>query len=172
MGNKVFLIIGLLVLLTSVPLAIILLTRPTVFNLRASNQTNPENVLVQNVTDQGAAISWQTTAPSQASLKYGLNPQNLSLVYAEAAKATTHQAKLEALLPDSDYFFAFQIGTQIYSDPSYKFHTLPRNANSTGGCATEEQLKAALGTENAACDLNHDGVVNSVDLLLFRKQNQ
>jgi hypothetical protein len=170
MGNKTFLIIGLLILLVSIPLALILLTKPAVFNLRASAQSLPNDITITAVTDQSASISWQTASPTQASLKYGLNPHNLSLVSVENQTGTSHQLLLEGLLPDSDYFFALQIGHQTYTDPTYKFHTQPRPTASA--CSNESQLKASLGQEDSPCDLNTDGIVNSIDLFLIRQNRQ
>ncbi|MFH1841125.1 MAG: hypothetical protein ABH807_03165 [Candidatus Shapirobacteria bacterium] len=181
MGNKILLIIAVVILLISIPLAIILLTKPAIFNLRATGQSQPQSVSVEDITDQSALIKWTTSLPVQASLSYGLNPANLSLIYAEnEGMQTLHLANLEGLLPDSDYFFALKMGGQNYSDPSYWFHTLPRqqeNLPTTGPttepkCDTTEKLKAVLGQENPACDLNRDGIVNSVDLFLFRQQSQ
>jgi hypothetical protein len=175
MKDKIFLIIGLIVLLLGIPLGILLLAKPTIFNLKAADETKSHNVTVNNITDQSALVSWLTDKPTQASLHYGLNPENLSLVQVESQPATQHQIKLEGLLPQSIYFFIIKIGEKSFTDADqkpYQFTTLPRLGETQNDCRDENTLKAQLGREDSPCDLNKDGVVNSVDLFLFRQQNK
>lgn len=48
----------------------------------------------------------------------------------------------------------------------------PTPSPETTSTKTEEDFKNAIGTNDPEYDLNGDGVVNSVDVLLFRNQNQ
>jgi len=177
--RKIFLIIGILILLISVPAAVFVLKQQTIFKLGAQTANKPENVQVTNITEQTATIIWTTQKAIQGLVSYGLSPTNLTLIQPETAPAINHQVNLTGLLPGSSYFFVIKIGDKTFDNNGqpYTFATKPREAPPTPSptpmtSLTEEGLEAAMGTNNPVYDLNKDGIVNTLDLLLFRQQNK
>jgi len=177
--RKIFLITGALILFISVPTAIFILKQPTIFKLGAQVQNKPENVQVSNITEQGATITWITQKAIQSLVSYGLSPNNLTLIQPEAAPAINHQINLTSLLPGSNYFFVIKAEDKTFNNNGqpYTFTTklkeVPLTPSPTPETSlTEEKLEAAIGTSNPLYDLNKDGIVNTLDLLLLRQQNK
>ncbi len=177
--RKIFLIIGILILLISVPAAVFILRQQTIFRLGAQVQNKPESVNVSNITEQTATITWTTQKAVQSLVSYGLSPTNLTLIQPEAAPAINHQINLTGLLPGSNYFFVIKAGDKTFDNNGqpYTFTTKPKEVLPTPSptptaSLTEEGLEAAMGTSNPVYDLNKDGIVNTLDLLLFRQQNK
>lgn len=177
--RKIFLIVGVLILLIGVPAAILVLKQQTIFKLGAQTQNKPESVKTSNITEQGATITWTTQKATQGLVNYGISPSNLTLVQMENAPAINHQVNLAGLLPGTNYFFVIKIGNQTFDNNGqpYTFTTkskeiLPTPSPTPTTSLTEEGLEAAMGTSNPTYDLNKDGVVNTLDLLLFRQQQK
>ena len=177
--RKIFLIVGILILLVSVPAAVFVLKQQTIFKLGAQTTNKPENVQVTNITEQTATITWTTQKATQGLVSYGISPTNLTLIQPESAPAINHQVNLAGLLPGSNYFFVIKVGDETFDNNGqpYTFTTKPREVTPTPSptpavSLTEEGLEAAMGTSNPTYDLNKDGIVNTLDLLLFRQQNK
>jgi len=179
--RKIFLIIGILILLISVPAAVIVLKGQTIFKLGAQTVNKPENVQVTNITEKTATITWTTSKATQGAISYGLSPSNLTLVQSEISPAINHQVNLTNLLPGNNYFFVIKIADSTFDNNGqpFTFTTKTKEATPTPTSTptpssppslTEEELQSAIGTNNPTYDLNKDGVVNTLDLLLFRQQ--
>jgi len=192
--NKIFLIIGILILIISVPAAIIVLKQQAVFKLGAQTANKPENIQIINITEKSATITWTTSKATQGVINYGISPANLSLVQPENSPAINHQVNLTNLLPATTYFFTIKIGSQTFDNNGQPFTFTTKSAISlptptltpiptptskqtseisptpSPSSLTEESFQAAMGTNNPTYDLNKDGIVNTADLLLFREQ--
>jgi len=193
--NKIFLIIGILILIISVPAAIIVLKQQAVFKLGAQTANKPENIQIINITEKSATITWTTSKATQGVINYGISPTNLTLVQPESSPAINHQVNLADLLSATTYFFTIKIGNQTFDNNGqpFTFTTKPAipPSNSTTltpapistskqtpeisptpslSSLTEESFQAAMGTNNPTYDLNKDEIVNTADLLLFRQQ--
>lgn len=174
MGNKkIFLIIGIFLLAISIPAAIFLLGKQTIFRLGAQTPNKPDNIQIAEITEQTATITWTTKSPTQGLVGYGLSPANLSLIQPEVAPAVNHRLNLVGLLPGSNYFFVIKEGEKTFDNNGqpYTFTTKAKEAT-PAKTLTEEGLQAAMGTNNPEYDLNKDGVVNTLDLLLLREQSK
>ncbi|MGB9911686.1 MAG: fibronectin type III domain-containing protein [Microgenomates group bacterium] len=188
-GKKIFLIIAVIILVIAIPLGVILISRNTKFRLGAQSGKNPENVQILNLQSNSATIVWRTNVPTQGAVVYGINPSSLSLIQPETALTTDHQVVLNNLLPATTYYFLIKIEDKNYDNNGqpYYFTTKPKEITSTpsptpfvpsptliptpGEKITEEKIKEFLGTNNPLYDLNKDGQVNTLDILLFRQQN-
>lgn len=188
--TKIFLIIGTIILLISVPLGILLLKQKTVFKLGAQQPLlAPENVQVTNITAQTATISWTTQKPTQSLISYGISPENLTLIQVENTPAINHYIILKNLLPNTTYFFVVKTGDKIFNNNGqpYQFTTKPQKEETflsptpiitpfiTSSptllpSLDEEEIKKVMGTTSALYDLNKDGIVNALDILLFHQQ--
>jgi len=191
--NKIFLIIGVLILLIGIPAAILVLKQQTVFRLGAQTVNKPENIQIINITEKTATITWTTPKATQGVINYGVSPTNLTLVQLENSPAINHQVNLINLLPATTYFFTIKIGNQTFDNNGQPFTFTTKSAlpsstptpiptsipkptispsspSSPASSLTEKDFQSAIGTNNPTYDLNKDGIVNTADLLLFRQQ--
>jgi len=181
--RKIFLIVSVLILLISVPAAVLVLKQQTIFKLGAQTANKPEGIQVTNITERGATITWTTQKATQGLISYGISSTNLTLIQPENAPAINHQVNLTGLLPEYEYFFVIKIGDKTFDNNGkpYTFTTKTKKLTPTPSptptpslaptvSLNEEGLEAAMGTNNPTYDLNQDGIVNSLDLLLFRQQ--
>lgn len=177
--RKIFLIIGILILFISVPGAIFVLKQQTVFKLGAQTTDKPENVNVSNITEKTATITWTTQKATQGVISYGLSATNLTLIQPENAPAINHQVTLNNLLPENTYFFVIKISDKTFDNNGQPFtfttkakELTPLSPPASTTSLTEEGFQSAMGTSDSTYDLNKDGIVNSLDLLLFRQQQK
>jgi hypothetical protein len=176
--KKIFLIIGVLILIISVPLAVIFLNQKTIFKLGAQSQDRPENVQILSITEREATIAWNTQKPTQGLINYGSSPSNLTLIQAETSPVINHRVNLLGLLPGTNYFFVIKINDKTFDNNGqpFSFTTKIREVSPTPippkqeTPLTEEGFQTMLGTNNPTYDLNKDGIVNTLDLLLFRER--
>lgn len=149
------------------------------FRLGAQDTNKPESVQVSGLTEQSATITWTTKNPTQGLVSYGLTATNLSLIQPENSPAVNHQISLTRLLPGSTYFFVIKTENKTFDNNGqpYTFNTLAQVNTPTPTepiikplSLTEEGFQAAMGTDNQVYDLNKDGVVNTLDLLLLRQE--
>lgn len=184
--KKVLLIIGILILFFSVPVGIFVLKQGTIFHLGAQSANGPQDVRTTAITDQSATILWTTQKPAQSLISYGLSSANLSLIQPETAPAVNHQIVLKGLLPASNYFFVIKVDQNTFDNNGQPFTFTTKtkempllNPTSTltpqpteASVLTEQGFNAAMGTNNSTYDLNNDGIVSTLDLLLFRQQSK
>jgi len=119
--GKIFLIVGILILIAGLPLGIFILSQKTSFSLRAQVENKPENVQVINITEKEATIQWTTKRATQGAISYGLSPTNLTLIQPENAPAINHQVKISNLLPENNYFFVIKIGQETFDNNGQPF---------------------------------------------------
>lgn len=178
MGKKTYIIVGLLFLLASIVVGILLMGQKISFRLGAQDPNKPENVQVSAITEQSATITWTTKNPVQGLISYGLSSTNLTLIQPENSPAVNHQVSLSRLLPGSAYFFVIKVENKIFDNNGqpYTFNTGAKENTPTPTepikplSLTEEGLQAAMGTDNQTYDLNRDGIVNTLDLLILRQE--
>lgn len=180
--GKIFLIIGLVILLLGIPLGIIFLGSRTSFRLGATDPNKPENVRVSGITENSAAVSWTTKSAVQSLVSFGLSTDNLTLIQPETSPTASHQLELTRLLPQSNYYFVIKVGEKVFDNNGqpFSFITLakkeilpsPTPTTKIPASLNETDLEAAMGTNNPIYDLNKDGIVNTLDLLLFRQRQK
>jgi len=180
--GKIFLIIGLVVLLLGIPLGIIFLGGRTSFRLGATDPNQPESVKVSAITENSAIVSWTTKSAVQGLISYGLSATNLTLIQPETSPTANHQVELTRLLPQSNYYFVIKVGEKVFDNNGQPFSFITQTKKETQASPTptvktpsslnENDLEAAMGTNNPMYDLNKDGIVNTLDLLLFRQRQK
>jgi len=182
--GKILIVITLFLLIVSLPLGILLFKQKGGLKIKAQSENKPENIQIVKISEQEATIIWTTKTPSQGFINYGLSPTNLPLIQPEANSTLNHQVNLTNLLPETKYFFVIKIGENTFDNNGqpYSFTTKSKkeeNNNSSTSTATpsqvkkptidEEKMKEAMGTNDKQYDLNKDGIVNALDLLLLRE---
>lgn len=173
--KQILLILGIAILLIGIPVGIILVSRPLGFRLGAKDPNKPENVSVSNIAAQNVTVTWTTSSAVQGGVSYGLSTNSMTLFKPEAGPAVNHSVSLDGLVAASKYYFVIKAGGQTFDDEgqSFTFTTAQAKAPTptpTTPSLTEAGFLAAMGTTNSTYDLNKDGIVNTLDLELFRQQ--
>ena len=102
---------------------------------------------------------------------------NLGKTVQTESRSTIHSTTLSHLSPGKTYYYKIGVGEKIYDNEGipYSF-TTPKGESqkeaSTSEADSEEALKKAIGTDNPEYDLNGDGIVNAIDLMILRKKGQ
>lgn len=121
--------------LISVPLVVFILRGNLDFRSNANPTENPAEIVISNISDSSATISFITSGQKTKSLlNYGETDNNLAnssfderRKYDSNAPELTklHYHKLVNLKADTTYYFSLTIGDKEYTDTNYKFKTLP-----------------------------------------------
>lgn len=158
---------------------------------KASQENPPQNIRLEEVNPTSATISWTTREPAFGFISYG-ESMSLGKTVQSGEKATVHTATVPNLNPETTYYYKVGVGEEIFDNEGvpYSFTTpkkaaaapqkispSPKQASPSptpkeSAAKTEEDFRNAIGSGNPEYDLNGDGAVNSVDVMLFRTQNQ
>ncbi|MBP9758196.1 fibronectin type III domain-containing protein [Candidatus Dojkabacteria bacterium] len=121
-------------ILISIPLTVFILQGQIDFRSGASPTENPTEVVVSNLNNTSATISFETKGQKTRSiLNYGESENSLTnSSFDERRKYDPnisdlfklHYHKLINLKPETDYFFSISVGDKIYTSANYKFKTL------------------------------------------------
>jgi len=147
----------------------------------------PQNIRLNEVKPKSATITWSTEEPAQGFVAYG-ESMSLGKTVQTGEKSTVHTASLTNLSPGTTYYYKVGVGEELFDNEGvpYSFTTpkgelaasptpttVPQTETQPETTeVTEKALKNAMGTDNPDYDLNEDGIVNSLDLMLFRKNQQ
>lgn len=140
------------------------------------SENKPRNIRLAEVTSTSATISWTTDEPDYGFVSYG-ETMNLGKTVQTESRSTIHSTTLSHLSPGKTYYYKIGVGEKIYDNEGipYSF-TTPKGESqkeaSTSEADPEEALKKAIGTDNPEYDLNGDGIVNAIDLMILRKKGQ
>ena len=89
------------------------------------------NIQVTNITQNSAAITWQTNKPATSLVKYGLSPGDYTSEAMDTTYSTSHQITLTNLNPNTTYYFIVN-STDAYGNSAqsseHSFMTLPVEA--------------------------------------------
>jgi hypothetical protein len=86
----------------------------TVFT-RASD-TEPRDVVVSDIVQNSAKVSWSTGIETQGVIEYGTSPTALNFFAPESARTRSHQQELTLLAPNTTYYFQIRIGDKKYDN--------------------------------------------------------
>ncbi|MBP8591338.1 hypothetical protein KBI33_02590 [Candidatus Shapirobacteria bacterium] len=189
MKRNEYLILGIVLFLAAIlAIAFSLSSEKAILRSGAQAENEPVGVEVIDITEQKAVVVWTTQVPTLGLVSYGTSPTDFLLVSAETVATTDHRIELTGLLPETNYFFVIRIGQETFDNAGqpYAFFTkkytitpttsenkeltptLSLPLEPTAVLVNEEEIEKAMGTSNADYDLNKDGVVNALDLILFR----
>jgi len=98
----------------AVVLGIMALNMGGVFT-RASD-VEPRDVVISDITQNNAKISWVTGMETQGVVEYGTTPTALNFFAPEATKTKSHLVDLTLLSPQTTYYFQIRIGDKKYDN--------------------------------------------------------
>lgn len=110
MNRKKALAIGLGVVISII---ILLLTFGMVQNVftRAGDE-KPQDVVITDITQNSAKVTWTTTGETQGVIEYGTAPSALTFFAPESQKTTSHSVDITLLAPSTTYYFQIKIGDE------------------------------------------------------------
>lgn len=76
----------------------------------------PRDVVVSNIAENSAKLSWETGVETQGVVEYGTSPTSLNFFAPEAQKIKTHSVDLTLLSPNTTYYFQIRIGDKKYDN--------------------------------------------------------
>lgn len=76
----------------------------------------PRDVVVSNIAENSAKLSWATGVETQGVVEYGTSPTALNFFAPEAVKTKTHTVDLTLLSPTTTYYFQIRIGDKKYDN--------------------------------------------------------
>jgi len=82
---------------------------------RASD-VEPRDVVISDISQNNAKISWSTGIETQAVIEYGNTPTALNFFAPETQKNKSHSVDLTLLSPNSTYYFQIRIGENKYDN--------------------------------------------------------
>ncbi len=190
--KEIILLTGTIILALGAVATVIGLRRFSGTGSKAQQENRPRNIRLEEVTPTSATISWTTKEPSQGFVSYG-ETMSLGKTVQTGEKATVHNATLPNLSAGTTYYYKVGVGEEIFDNEGvpYSFTTPKKPAPEDDAesqkdeptessfaeesapvepTKTEEDFRKAIGTDSPEYDLNGDGVVNSLDIMLFRKQ--
>ncbi len=89
-------------------------------------QTLTRGPYMHMATSNSIIIRWRTDIATNSQVKYGLNGNNLNIVYSTPALVTDHIVTLTGLMPDTKYYYS--VGTSLLAlqgDTQNYFRTAP-----------------------------------------------
>lgn len=76
----------------------------------------PRDVVVSEISANGAKISWSTGEENQGVVEYGTTPTALNFFAPEGEKTKTHTVELTLLSPTTTYYFHIRIADKKYDN--------------------------------------------------------
>ncbi len=76
----------------------------------------PRDVVVSNIAENSAKLSWETGVETQGVVEYGTSPTSLNFFAPEAQKIKTHTVDLTLLSPSTTYYFQVRVGDKKYDN--------------------------------------------------------
>lgn len=76
----------------------------------------PRDVVVSEITQSSAKLSWATGEDTQGVVEYGTSPTALNFFAPESQKTQAHDVDLTLLSPTTTYYFQIRIGDKKYDN--------------------------------------------------------
>jgi len=76
----------------------------------------PRDVVISDISQNNAKISWVTGIDTQGVVEYGTTPTSLNFFAPEATKTKNHLVELTLLSPQTTYYFQIRIGDKKYDN--------------------------------------------------------
>lgn len=101
-------VLGIIVIFLAFTLAQNLLTRAT--------NVKPQDVVISNVTQNSAKVTWTTDQETLSNIEYGTSATSLNFSAPETEKTKSHSVDLTLLSKNTTYYFQIAVGDQKYDN--------------------------------------------------------
>lgn len=91
----------------------------------------PRDVVVSDMTQNAATITYTTNQETQGVIEYGTSPTALNFFSPEAQKTKTHSIELTLLSPNTTYYFQVRIGDQKFDNGGVPWSFVTRDLSKT-----------------------------------------
>lgn len=85
-------------------------------SLTRASDYEPRDVVISNIGQNSAKISWSTGIETQGVVEYGTSPTALNFFAPEPQKTKNHLVELTLLSPSTTYYFQIRIGDKKYDN--------------------------------------------------------
>lgn len=128
-------LLGLGIIFLGLASGLYLTLKEQIFLSQAAPNLTPQNITLTNITDDSAAISWQTNLPAASFITFGQNNPGDQTILDDRDTVTpqphaTHYVTLKNLLPKTNY--QFKIVSAKFTSDVEKFQTAEPVTNQTG----------------------------------------
>lgn len=96
----------------------------------------PREVIISEITQNSATISWTTAVETQAVIEYGTSATALNFFAPEAQRSKKHQVDLTLLSPSTTYYFQIRIGDKKYDNGGVPWTFTTKSATATSSLTT------------------------------------
>jgi len=145
----------------------------------ATSDVEPQSVTVVSGDDgKSAVIAWVSNKESISKVEYGTTAASLVLMSAESSAMTNHNLSLTSLRPSTTYYFRIKVGDEVFDNGGIPY-TFKTKADATLLVSVTPTLAAVKSSDDSLVktavecdpktDYNKDGLVNSMDLNLCKK---
>ena len=111
--NK-FVAVGIGLVISILLLVLFFKLGPGLFT-RASDSV-PRDIIISNIIDSSAKVSWTTGIENQGVIEYGTSPTSLNFFAPETEKKKNHSVNLTLLSPSTTYYFQLRIGNKKFDN--------------------------------------------------------
>lgn len=168
-------IVLVLVSLVVISLLVFGINQARVMMSGASSDVEPQGVTAV-LGDDGrtATITWTSNKESMAKVEYGTTAASLVLMSAENSMTMDHRVLLSSLQPGKTYHYRIRVGEEIFDNGGipYNFKTKSEKTEATPTVVPTVVANQATSSGlvcDPKVDYNKDGTVNSLDLMMCKK---
>lgn len=107
----------------------------------------PEDVVITDITQNSAKVTWTTAAETQGVIEYGTAPSALTFFAPESQKATAHSVDITLLAPSTTYYFQIKIGEEAFTNGGVPWQfTTKSEEEATTGATLSPTVSAGTAT--------------------------
>lgn len=162
------------VLLVVMVLVVLAVTQIRTFMSGATSDVEPQAVsAVPGDDGKSAVITWTSDKESISKIEYGTTAASLVLMAAETSAMTSHSVSLSSLRPATTYYYRIRIGDEVFDNGGIPYTFKTKADVAAVVTAVPTIVSVASSTSATVCDsktdYNADGIVNSMDLTVCKK---
>ncbi|HJX59201.1 MAG TPA: Ig-like domain-containing protein [Patescibacteria group bacterium] len=116
--SKIPTIIGVILLTVGLAAGVLLVQNRQIFRLGASQESEPKDVRITNITDSSFAVSWITQKEALGFITWGENENSLARTEEDETglPGLTHTLSVKGLSPETTYFFKINSGGSLFDN--------------------------------------------------------
>jgi len=161
-------------------LVVVAIGQVRTFMSGATSDVEPQSVTTIPGDDgKSAVVTWISNKESISKVEYGTTAASLVLMSAESSAVAKHNLSLTSLRPATTYYFRIRVGDEVFDNGGipYTFKTKADTSLLVSVTPTlavtktpdDPAAKAVVAECDPKTDYNKDGMVNSMDLNLCKK---